>query len=121
MAMDLSFLPKEIIISHIIPYTYKRQSFELCKDIKTYHLTLHKIINLYKLVFSDVIWKQILEIDVNKYYRFKDSQEHIDMDSLYTTRKPINQLWGKMIPVDRLKCFMEKHREFTSNTVVFNG
>jgi len=74
-----------------------------------------------KLVFSDVIWKQILEIDVNKYYRFKDSQEPIDMDSLYTTRKPINQLWGKMIPVDRLKCFMEKHREFTSNTVVFNG
>ena len=121
MSIDLSILPEELVINRIIPYTYNKQTLELCTDIKIYHLTLHKILNLYKIVFSDVTWKQILEIDVNKYYRLNVLQESIesdDMEYIYTRRKPLNQLWAKMIPVDRLKCLMKNYREFTSNTVV---
>ena len=41
-------LPNELIINHIIPYTYTIQSNDLMRDIKTFHFTLEKIYKLYK-------------------------------------------------------------------------
>ena len=41
-------LPYELVINHIIPYTYHFQSDDLMRDIKTFHLTLHEIYKLYK-------------------------------------------------------------------------
>jgi len=41
-------LPYELVINHIIPYTYHFQSDDLMRDIKTFHFTLHEIYKLYK-------------------------------------------------------------------------
>mgnify|MGYP001168026387 CR=1 FL=1 len=41
-------LPDDIIRECILPYTYRPQSPELCKDIKSYHAILQELSDMYK-------------------------------------------------------------------------
>ena len=116
---SISNLPTEIILNHIIPYTYSPQPKLLCKDIKTYHYTFDKITNLYQTVFSKKTWAQILNLDVDEYYYKTILNTTWIPNTPRTTeqdRKGFRLLWGKFSPVDRLKCMMKHYREFTEPT-----
>ena len=114
----ISNLPTEIILNHIIPYTYSPQPNLLCKDIKTYHYTFGKITNLYQMVFSKRTWTQILKLDVSEYYCKTILKIQWIPNKPQTNeqeRKEFRLLWGKISPVDRLKCMMKYYKEFTSS------
>ena len=112
----ISNLPQEIILNHIIPYTYSPQPKLLCKDIKTYYYTFGQITKLYQMVFSKKTWTQILKLDVSEYYCetiLKIQWIPNEPQTNEQERKEFRILWGKFSPVHRLKCMMKHYREFT--------
>ena len=52
MTLDLSKIPKDIIDKNIVPYSYSPQPAELVKDIKTFHLTLTKLFEMFYDVYE---------------------------------------------------------------------
>ena len=48
--MDLTKIPNDIIINHIIPFTYQVQSKILLKDIQSFYKDYEKVINYYSFV-----------------------------------------------------------------------
>jgi len=53
--MNLSKIPDDIIINHIIPYTYNIQPKELLMDIKSFYIDYNIINNVYIFDYNNVI------------------------------------------------------------------
>ena len=64
-------LPIEIIREHIIPYTYKCQSIELCNDIKSFNETkiylLYLYFQKYYFIQDDNLWLEWLDNDILRF------------------------------------------------------
>ena len=110
-------LPDDIIQNHILPYTYLIQSNKLCKDIQTYHFTLNRIINFYKIEFepdaesepSLVNYLSLLRRDITRYYykHILNIPHNYDigmplLENDRNRKKNINIIWGKLTPNQRL-------------------
>uniref|UniRef100_A0A6C0HSG7 Uncharacterized protein n=1 Tax=viral metagenome TaxID=1070528 RepID=A0A6C0HSG7_9ZZZZ len=53
--MDLTKIPNDIIINHIIPFTYQVQSKKLLKDIQSFYRDYKIVINYYSFDYNDYI------------------------------------------------------------------
>ena len=53
--MNLSKIPDDVIINHIIPYTYNIQPKEILMDIKSFYIDYNIINNVYIFDYNNVI------------------------------------------------------------------
>lgn len=81
MELDLikKYIPYDIIINNIIPYTYLVQSKYLLKDIHSYYLCYNIINDIYSLLYNDII----LLNDLIIYMRLNENNTSIS-HKLYT-------------------------------------
>jgi hypothetical protein len=133
MTLDLSKIPKDIIDKNIVPYSYSPQPAELVKDIKTFHLTLTKLFEMFYDVYEkhpdgkpgihSLVKSSIVRyIITSEYDNSKENADAFfrkilwriptgdDRCELYMIRK----IWGSITPVLRLKCLMHYYRYFTN-------
>jgi len=66
--MDLSKIPNDIIINHIIPFTYELQSKLLLRDIKSFCIDYEIVTNYYSFDYNDYILCSDLIRFVNNNY-----------------------------------------------------
>jgi hypothetical protein len=95
--MELKYfakIPFDIIINHILPYTYNIQSKELLYDIKNYREDLNLVENCYLFDYNYVI----LYRDLGEFYEFKFNKL-INIGQLNKKYwKKIRFIWGKLTP-----------------------
>jgi len=130
------YIPEDILNYHIIPYTYLPQSAQLQKDVKTYVFTYNKMSAYYATGWSMGSFRSIMMFDLIKYYgqfvlkapgfvvacevRLIEEYLHdppkgetkvaVLFRKLLTGESVhgIRILWGRMIPLDRLKFMVGK-------------
>tara|TARA_B100001059_G_C17835491_1_gene587781 strand:+ start:3265 stop:3666 length:402 start_codon:yes stop_codon:yes gene_type:complete len=129
MTLDLSKIPKDIIDKHIIPYSYSPQPAELVKDIKTFHLTLTKMFEMFYEVYREHPYGKpgihtLLKLSITEFLSSKENTDAFfrkilwriptdsDAGELYMIRK----VWACLPPVVRLQCMMHYYRYFTNPT-----
>ncbi len=129
MTLDLSKIPKDIIDKHIIPYSYSPQPAELVKDIKTFHLTLTKMLEMFYEVYREHPYGKpgihtLLKLSITEFLSSKENTDAFfrkilwriptdsDAGELYMIRK----VWACLPPVVRLQCMMHYYRYFTNPT-----
>jgi hypothetical protein len=67
--MDLSKIPNDIIINHIIPFTYKVQSKTLLKDVQSFYRDYEVVINYYSFDYNDyVLCSDLIRFINNNYF-----------------------------------------------------
>ena len=127
MTLDLSKIPKDIIDKHIIPYSYSPQPAELVKDIKTFHLTLTKMFEMFYEVYENHPYGKpgihtLLKLSITEFLSSKENPDaffrkilwriptNSDAGELYMIRK----VWACLPPVVRLQCMMHYYRYFTN-------
>lgn len=67
--MDLTKIPNDIIINHIIPFTYQVQSKILLKDIKSFYRDYEIVINYYSFDYNDyVLCSDLIRFINNNYF-----------------------------------------------------
>tara|TARA_B110000467_G_scaffold146259_1_gene150356 strand:- start:182 stop:580 length:399 start_codon:yes stop_codon:yes gene_type:complete len=129
MALDLSKIPKDIIDKYIIPYTYSPQPPQLVKDIKSFHLTLTKMFEMFYEAYEKHPYGKpgihtLLKLSITEILSSKENTDAFfrkilwriptgdDRGELYMIRK----LWASLNPVVRLQCMMHYYRYFTRDT-----
>lgn len=127
MTLYLSKIPKDIIDKHIIPYSYSPQPAELVKDIKTFHLTLTKMFEMFYEVYREHPYGKpgihtLLKLSITEFLSSKENTDAFfrkilwriptdsDAGELYMIRK----VWACLPPVVRLQCMMHYYRYFTN-------
>jgi len=128
MTIDLSKIPKDIIDKHIIPYSYSPQPAELVKDIKTFHLTLTKMFEMFYEVYREHPddkkgIHRLLKINITHYLYEIEKIRNISYIKKFVWQIPltddkmelylIRRMWGLISPLLRLKCMMHYYRFFT--------
>ena len=68
--MNLSKIPDDIIINHIIPYTYNIQPKEILMDIKSFYVDYNIINNVYMFDYNGIILLRDL-LFFNEIYEYK--------------------------------------------------
>ena len=128
MTLDLSKIPKEIIDKYIIPYSYCPQPVELVEDIKTFHLTLTKMFQMFYEVYENHPYGKpgihtLLKLSITEFLSSKENPDaffrkilwriptNSDAGELYMIRK----VWACLPPVVRLQCMMHYYRYFTTS------
>jgi hypothetical protein len=114
-------LPSEIIINHIMPYTYKTQPNRVLRDIRSFHEDWNVIDSYYSFDFNGaVLLKDLvfyvgfsyIEKILEKLYRYKDtSYEELYeiITSLFYNNRKINierkarMIWGLLLPRQRAR------------------
>jgi hypothetical protein len=76
--MDLTKIPNDIIINHIIPFTYKVQSKILLKDIQSFFRDYKIVINYYSFDYNDYILCSDLIHFVNNNYFLNSYSNNIE-------------------------------------------
>lgn len=67
--MDLTKIPNDIIINHIIPFTYEVQSKILLKDIQSFYKDYEIVINYYSFDYNDyVLCSDLIRFINNNYF-----------------------------------------------------
>jgi len=67
--MDLTKIPNDIIINHIIPFTYEVQSKILLKDIQSFYRDYEVVINYYSFDYNDyVLCSDLIRFVNNNYF-----------------------------------------------------
>lgn len=67
--MDLTKIPNDIIINHIIPFTYEVQSKILLKDIQSFYKDYERVINYYSFDYNDyVLCNDLIRFVNNNYF-----------------------------------------------------
>ena len=67
--MDLTKIPNDIIINHIIPFTYKVQSKTLLKDVQSFYRDYEVVINYYSFDYNDyVLCSDLIRFINNNYF-----------------------------------------------------
>lgn len=91
----LAKIPFDIIINHIIPYTYSVQKRELLYDIRNYTEDLNLIENSYIFDYNYAI----LYRDLLNFCKLKFNNKSINMHHLNKKYwKKIRFIWGKLTP-----------------------
>ena len=129
MTLDLSKIPKDIIDKHIIPYSYSPQPAELVKDIKTFHLTLTKMFEMFYEVYREHPYGKpgihtLLKLSITEFLSSKENPDaffrkilwRIPTDSDAAELYMIRKVWACLPPVVRLQCMMHYYRYFTNPT-----
>jgi len=87
--MNLSKIPDDIIINHIIPYTYNIQPKELLMDIKSFYIDYNIINNVYIFDYNNVILLRDL-LFFTEIYEYKKLinifKKHIFLKNYLNTR-----------------------------------
>lgn len=67
--MDLTKIPNDIIINHIIPFTYQVQSKILLKDIQSFYRDYEIVINYYSFDYNNyVLCSDLIRFVNNNYF-----------------------------------------------------
>jgi len=120
--MNLRKIPDDIIINHIIPYTYNIQPKELLMDIKSFYIDYNIINNVYIFDYNNVIllrdllffteiyeYKKLINI-FKKHIFFKNYLNtriynyiinNIELNIKINTVRKVRFLIGLMIPFQR--------------------
>ena len=94
-----NMLPTEIIINHIIPYTYQIQSKELINDIINYKKDFSIIQNIFAFDYNYKILLNDLHLFCNE-----NKKLYANKDILYKSNKikrQIRLIWGSLTPIER--------------------
>jgi hypothetical protein len=76
--MDLTKIPNDIIINHIIPFTYKLQSKTLLKDIQSFYKDYEIVINYYSFDYNDYVLCSDLICFINNNYFLNSYSNNIE-------------------------------------------
>jgi hypothetical protein len=117
-------VPYDVIINHIIPYTYNIQKKDFLMDIRNFHIDYRMIINVYLFDYNKLILLHDLLFFMNiyenrfiinifkKYISFKNYSNkeiynyiinHFELHNKINTFRKIKFLIGLMTPLQRTK------------------
>jgi hypothetical protein len=107
-------IPLDVVINHIIPYTYNVQSNILLEDIKNYYTIKEILMN--KKYDTDMIKHEILALfyDNNcklstilyRHFQIKIKKKDYNIIYNFSTNKRFNILFGLFTKEERM-CFLE--------------
>ena len=122
--MNMNKIPNDIIINHIIPYTYNIQSKELLMDIKSFYVDYSIINNVYLFDYNNLIllrdllfffgtyeYKKLIYI-IKKYIFFKNYRNDqiynyiinkFELEIKINTLRKTRFLIGMMTPLQRTR------------------
>jgi hypothetical protein len=94
----LKLLPNEIIINHIIPYTYQIQSKELVMDIITFQKDFNIIQNIFVFDYNYKILLNDLELFCSENKKINSSKH---LNSNISIKRKTRLIWGSLTPNER--------------------
>jgi hypothetical protein len=103
-------IPYDIIINHIIPYTYNIQPKILLEDIKNYYTIKSKIMedkynSTIKLKILGFFYsKSMLNTILNRHFTFNSKQYNFDNIISFSLEKKFSILFGLLTKEERKKC-----------------
>ena len=105
----LNKLPYEIIINHIIPYTYNKQKEDLLVDIVNNYETLNKINNntqsIHNILYS-IYWQNneyLKNILQRLFIKNHNKLFTLHIFNQYNLKKRFKILWSLLNPIERSK------------------
>jgi hypothetical protein len=126
----LKRIPEDVVINHIVPYTYKPQKRELLQDIRTYYNDSQILTQWYEYGYNEAICFNVLlrfcnncivpirfnkkwyEIILNRHIMFSNSSsdfliEYINSHFYFRRNQTISPkirfIWGLLTPVERTR------------------
>jgi hypothetical protein len=130
--INIKLLPDDIVVNHIIPYTYEKQPIILLQDIRSYSSDLDLIDNYYMFESNEIILLNDLvrfcnnniapvydvepryETILKRHFSMKDKtrleiKQFVFIDFhrrlIVHPERKIKFLWGLLTPVERTRFF----------------
>ena len=114
----MNTLPEEIMINHILPYTYNLKDREHLIDIRSFTSDLGILENVYWFEFKNITLFNDLECFINGLNRnifltnLQKNKNRTNKDHFINKTRKINRkirlLWGLLTPVERTR-FINKY------------
>ena len=125
-----SNIPEDVVINHIVPYTYERQKKEILQDIRTHYSDYQLLNDWYTYGYNEAICfndllrfcnncivpirfnKKWYEIVLKRHIMFSNSSEEVlteyIIDKFYFTAyemisPKIRFIWGLLTPIERTR------------------
>lgn len=110
----INMLPKDIIMNHILPFTYNTQPKYLCKDIKSYRYTYFKLIDIYNFILTNS--NNVYHYDLLDYIGIDISiEERLIYDIIYFIKNDMdnnNKYYSNEsnITFNKIKSIIKQHK-----------
>jgi len=114
----MNTLPEEIVINHILPYTYRTKDREHLIDIRSFTSDLGVLENVYWFEFKNITLLNDLEIFISDLNRnifastIKKNSNRNGCDYFISKTRKINRkirlIWGLLTPIERTR-FINKY------------
>lgn len=112
----MNTLPEEIIINHILPYTYNLKDRNHLMDIRSFTSDLGILENVYWFEFKNITLLNDLECFISELKRnifltdFKKSKSNSNcfINKTTKTNRKIRLIWGLLTPIERTR-FINKY------------